>query len=199
MSYQATHMAIYGIEVDFNQSKDILLYIAEKVWEKELKENFPTIREEWINEIVDSLPFHYDILKSEGKTDFNDSIIDIYTFFDLLNLCEHFTPLSDREIIPSYFDQHKNKQYYRYRYYTDLFSIDADTRSESLRFNEGKNSVFGVYLASNGYAYEDDVNSYTSTLDKRAIANFENYCWPVLRFLHIPHQNPDIHHIIQTW
>jgi hypothetical protein len=60
----------------------------------------------------------------------------------------------------------------------------------------GRESIYGVYIASDGYAYHDNFRAFDS--DPRIEANFEKYCVPVLQKLEL-NRTPQRIIIQQTW
>lgn len=77
---------------------------------------------------------------------------------------------------------HNGKQYYHNRLVPNLFSIDTDSRIHSLNYNEGFEHIFGLDIAQNGYAREDDIAEFIQDKEmvKKAKGMFNKYIVPFL-------------------
>lgn len=97
-------------------------------------------------------------------------IDDLSDFFDTYNFFKRSVNKDDLEISDIRFRDCKEN--WRRQYYVDIFCFDADGRGDSLRLLPEKNSLFGVYIASNSYGYKDDINYYKELKDQRITRNF---------------------------
>jgi len=197
MSYQRTLISVYGVELSFELARHLHFEICDKVYRKEREVGFPEVLEEWATS-PESLGEYYDELQ-EGKviyTLFADQT-DIHEFFNCCGFSKRQADITDVDKIPSSFDASRDKQYYRYRYYVDFFLKGGDTRGE-IRFAENGTTVFGVYIASNGYAYNDDLAHFNQEGQTRYVNNFNIYCRPILEKYNV-HTTPVVMEMEQTW
>lgn len=197
MSYQLTDIRLYGVTLSYEEALRVLERAGHLGYHNERANKFESLKEEYT--AVD--PFEMEVLYEDLKSGFPAA----YTYRDFQTLIDFFDyfcfpsyqvlPLH-RQTIPTSFDERRKIQYHRLRYYTDLFCLDADSRGDSLRVLPWSQTVYGVYIASDGYAYHDDFRQFDS--DARIEANFQMYCLPVLKELDLvrPAQRLVIQ---QTW
>lgn len=85
----------------------------------------------------------------------------------------------------------------RHRYYPNLVSEKTDSRIHCLEYEEGYSHVFGLHIASNGYAYSDELENFM-TINDMCTNNFNKYCKPVLDEFNI-NLEPKILITSQVW
>lgn len=79
-----------------------------------------------------------------------------------------------------------------------LRNIGTHSAAENNTFEPGYEHYFGIYVASNGYAYQDDEVSFIRNIPPEVIANFEEKVLPLMEKYNIQGE-ADIHIINQTW
>jgi hypothetical protein len=82
-------------------------------------------------------------------------------------------------------------------FYPEMWSNGTDSRIESLRFNEGNQHYLGIYIASRGYGYSDDINFFKKA-PQEAIQSFETGIRPLMEKYGIKGR-PGIRIITQVW
>jgi hypothetical protein len=86
----------------------------------------------------------------------------------------------------------------RERYDPRMFSEGTDSRIHDLGYEPGYNAVVGLYVASKGYAYSDNLEDFF-TPDPRYTVNFDRYILPILQELGIEVDPPKILIVNQVW
>lgn len=197
MSYLLTDISLYGVTLPYEEALRVLQQAGNLGFLNERANEFASLKEEFT--AID--PVEMDFLCEDLKAglpasypykDFQ-TLIDFYDYFGFPSyqvLPQH------REKIPTVYDERRKIQYHRLRYYTDLFALDADSRGDSLRVLPWRKTVYGVYIASDGYAYRDKLREFAD--DPRIEENFQRYCLPVLKELGLE-QSAQRVVIQQTW
>lgn len=197
MSYQLTDISLYGVTLPYEEAIRVLQHAGNLGFANERENKFESLKEEFT--AID--PFEMDLLYEDLKAglpaayayrDF-PALID---FFDHFGFPTYQVLPQHREKIPTVYDERRKIQYHRLRFHTDLFAIDADSRGDSLRILPWRKTIYGVYIASDGYAYRDNLREFAS--DSRIEENFQRYCLPVLKVLGL--ERPAQRLVIQqTW
>jgi hypothetical protein len=86
----------------------------------------------------------------------------------------------------------------RERYYPNMYSEGTDSRIHDLKFEEGYSHVVGLYVASKGYAYNDNIEDYLMP-NQMCEDNYNKYIVPMLEELEIEKQEPKILIVNQVW
>lgn len=79
-----------------------------------------------------------------------------------------------------------------------MLADDTDSRIHSLTYESGMQHYLGIYVASRGYGYQDDIIFFINHLPQEAMDNFQKVVKPLLEKYHIS-DTPEIHIITQTW
>lgn len=79
-----------------------------------------------------------------------------------------------------------------------MLSDGTDSRIHSNTFEQEHQHYLGIYIASKGYGYEDQINKFLKEIPKEAIENFNNSIQPLLDKYQVK-ETPDIQIIEQTW
>lgn len=88
----------------------------------------------------------------------------------------------------------------RFIHNIEILSHNSDSRSNNLEIDLENCSThsFRIYCGSNGYAYDDDIEYIIKNLPKKAIDNFNKYCYPILDYLDLK-KDPEILIVNQIW
>lgn len=196
MSYMLTDIWLYGVALTHDEARPVLEQAGHIGFLNECENEFKLVREDFVVDQFD-LKIYYEDLQLDLPAYHPYKTLDTFVdFFDYFGFGRYQVPAWDRDTIPSAFDKKRNIQFHRLRYYADLFCEDADSRGDSLRLMPGRSTIYGIYIASNGYAYTDDVRSFDS--DPRIEANFDKHCRPVLEKVGLA-RTPTRVCISQTW
>lgn len=84
-------------------------------------------------------------------------------------------------------------------FYLDLLSDGTDSRIETNKFDPGYNHFFGIYIASKGYAYSDDIKYFIRNTPKEAVELFNRLALPILQKYGVEDISPDIQLVNQVW
>lgn len=197
MSYMLTRVRIYGVTLTYEEAKRALDITGELGFLAESENAFKALQGDFGPVDPFDMKSYYDDLKMDLAPSYPyHQIQTLGEFFDYFGFPKYHVAAGDRQTIPSSFDERRGIQYYRLRYYADLFCHDADSRGDSLRSMPDRESSYGIYIASDGYAYRDDLRSFES--DPSIKANFDRYCRPVLDSLGTT-KTPAIMDVWQTW
>ncbi len=82
---------------------------------------------------------------------------------------------------------------------TQMWSDGTDSRSDSLDFESGYEHYLGVYVASDGYAYGDDIVYFIKNPPPEALLAFEHNVKPILEEMGIEDKVPQWYMLRQTW
>ncbi len=93
---------------------------------------------------------------------------------------------------------HHPQRKIRHRYYPTMYSEGTDSRIHNLEFEERFNHVVGLYIASKGYAYNDNIEDYL-TPNQMCEDNYNKYIVPMLEDLGIEKKEPKILIVNQVW
>jgi len=197
MSYMLTTISLYGVSLTYEEAQRVLELAGNIGFLHEYQNEFRSLAEEFGMLDPFEMKSYYDDLKDGLDVDYPyhkfETLID---FFDYFSFPEYQVLPQHKDTIPTAYDKRRDIQFHRHRYYTDLFCCDADSRGDSLRILPERETIYGVYIASDGYAYADNLGNFQS--DPRIIANYQMYCLPVLEKLGLG--RPPSHQIIyQTW
>lgn len=183
MSYMLTAIHLYGVSLSYEEARRVLEHAGRLGFLQECAQQFQSLKEEFGQLDAIDLQLHYNDLQ-DGLPVFDypyKQFATLVEFFDYFGFGRYQVPPQEMDVIPTVYDQRREIQYHRQRYYADLFCADADARGDSLRVLPGSRSVYGIYIASDGYAYNDDVREFDK--DPRIEGNFRKYCAPVLESL----------------
>jgi hypothetical protein len=181
VSYQLTTIALYGVRLAPDAARSCFLYLSERQYRAELAVESEDIYEDWKREYVGSW---FDIA---DEHDYGDPV----EFFTKYAFCERLVPRARLELTTQSYGT-------RCRYHSDFRCDDASRRDDRHYASDVESHVFGIYLASNGYGYKDPLADYTDLVSPIAIANFADFCAPVLSHFDI-RQPPTVHLIDQIW
>ena len=196
MSYQLTDIWLYGVSLTHDEARPVLEQAGHRGFANEFANEFKLLREDFILDPFD-MKMHYDDLEFGFRAHYAFHTFDTFAeFFDYFGFGRYQVPAKDRDTIPSAFDKSRGIQFHRLRYYADLFCEDADSRGDSLRLLPDRNTIYGIYIASDGYAYTDNVRDFDS--DPRIESNFDKYCRPILEAVGLA-RTPKRVCISQTW
>lgn len=197
MSYMLTDISLYGVTLTYEEALQVLERAGNFGFINERENQFESLKEEFTG--IDN--FEMDLLCEDLKSGLPASYTyrsfqTLTEFFDYFGFPSYQASPQHRQMIPTAFDERRNIQYHRMRYYTDLFAVDADSRGDSLRVLPWAKTIYGVYIASDGYAYRDNLREFAD--DVRIEQNFQMYCLPVLKALGL--ERPAERLVIQqTW
>lgn len=85
----------------------------------------------------------------------------------------------------------------RTRYYPNMYSEGTDSRIHDNTYEEGYDHVIGLYVASNGYAYNDLLEDYLVP-NEDYTKNYDKYIQPILDSIGIDGR-PKMIIINQVW
>jgi hypothetical protein len=88
-----------------------------------------------------------------------------------------------------------------YRYQIQIMGEDTDSR---IHLNHGYEEdahehVFGIFLASRGYAWSDEISDYTTNINPLVMERWKSHCVPLLNKIGIKEPKPEVHFITQVW
>ena len=95
------------------------------------------------------------------------------------------------------YKQHDDGTYGSPALFPTMLSEKTDSRIHSLLYDKGFDHVIGIQIASNGYAYEDDIEYFMKNIPKEVISEFNNTIMTVLEEYNI-NASPQIHLVTQT-
>ena len=197
MSYVLTNIALYGVTLSYEEGRRVLELAGNIGFLHEYQNDFRSLKEEFGTLDPFDMKLYYDDLNTGLPVDYPyhafESVID---FFDYFSFPSYQVLPQHHDTIPTTYDKQRDIQYHRRRYHTDLFCCDADSRGDSLRIMPERETIYGVYIASDGYAYHDNFGEFTA--DPRIVANYQRYCLPVLENLGLG-RPPSRQYIYQTW
>jgi hypothetical protein len=198
MSYMLTAIHLYGVSLAYEEARRVLAHAGNLGFLQECERQFASLAEEFGQlDALDLQLYHADLQGGLPVSDYPyKQFATLVDFFDYFGFSHYQVPPQDMDIIPTVYNERRGTQYHRHRYYADLFCQDADSRGDSLRLLPGKQSVYGIYIASSGYAYNDDVRVFDK--DPRIEGNFRKYCAPVLQELGLSRAVERVL-IYQTW
>lgn len=193
-----TAIHLYGVSLSYEEARRVLAHAGNLGFLQECEQQFQSLKEEFGQLDAIDMQLHYDDLQGGVPVvDYPykqfETLVD---FFDYFGFSRYQVPPQAMDMIPTVYNEKRGIQYHRQRYYADLFCEDADSRGDSLRILPGRQSVYGIYIASDGYAYHDDVGAFDK--DPRIEGNFRNYCAPVLATLGLSRAAERIL-LYQTW
>lgn len=81
----------------------------------------------------------------------------------------------------------------------DLVSEGTDSRIHDNNFEPGHQHYIGIFVASNGYAYNDPLVPFIRKVPNEVIDNFNESVVPLLLRYGVTEISPDIHIVNQTW
>lgn len=192
-----TTIDLYGAWFSYDEARFILEATGRLGFLRERERQFQSLREDHSEVDPIDMQLHYEDLQQGIPIHYGHKCFEtLPDFFDYFGCGSYQIPPPDIDIIPTVFSKKRGIQYHRQRYYADLFCEDADTRGDSLRLMPGRKSVYGIYIASNGYAYHDDVRLFEK--DPRIESNFRKHCAPVLESLGLA-RTPERITLYQTW
>ncbi|HRI62731.1 MAG TPA: hypothetical protein PK156_00790 [Polyangium sp.] len=178
MSYQLTDIWLYGVSLTYEEALPILEHAGHIGFLNESEDEFKLLREDFVVDPFDLKIYYEDLQVGLPVNHLYKAFESFVDFFDYFGFCRYQVPARDRDTIPSAFDKQRNIQFHRLRYYADLFCEDADSRGDSLRIMPDRPTIYGIYIASDGYAYRDNIRDYDTA--PRIEANFDKHCRPVL-------------------
>lgn len=197
MSYMLTHIRIHGVMLTYEEARAVLEIAGNIGFVAEYENDFQSVAEDFGKLDRFDMQMLYDDLQSGLSPSYPYHTFEsLGDFFDYFSLPTYQVASCDRDTIPTVYDEKRGIQFHRRRYYADLFCEDADSRGDSLRLMPNRTSAYGIYIASDGYAYRDDIKTFDS--DPRIETNFTQYCQPVLERLNIA-KTPARLDIWQTW
>lgn len=85
-----------------------------------------------------------------------------------------------------------------YVFHPDMLSEDTDSRIHSNTFEPDHQHYLGIYIASKGYAYDDNIKEFIKNIPPEAVENFKNAIQPLLDKYGVTDE-PDIQIINQVW
>lgn len=93
----------------------------------------------------------------------------------------------------------EDRRYDRKRFYVKMLTPDADSRINNLAFDPEVSDIhyFGIYCATNGYAYSDNIKEYLINTPDKAKENFDKYVLPILA-KHGIETSPETHIVLQV-
>lgn len=94
------------------------------------------------------------------------------------------------------YDQHQCGQ--EEVFHIDMLSDGADSRSDSLSYNEGCDSYIGIVVCSAGYGTQDDFDYFLNNLPSEVINLYNTNVLPILE-KHKIEAKPEIKVIVQNW
>lgn len=95
------------------------------------------------------------------------------------------------------YDQHKcglGKEVFQ----IEMLSDGADSRCDSLSYNEGFESYLGIVVCSAGYGTQDDFDYFLNNIPPAVITLYNTNVLPILEKYKIE-AKPEIKVIVQTW
>jgi hypothetical protein len=186
MSYQLTTIAQYGVRLSGDEARSVFLEASASQFRSELACEAEDIYEEWDRTYVGTwLDIELEHHASEPVA-----------FFSKYKFCQRLVPAERMEI--TLLGEHRGTALRRYRYHSDFRCDDASRRDDRLYAPGVEHHFFGIYLASDGYAYRDDLDAFTRPPRRMAIDNFTDFCAPVLLRLGIA-PAPALHVFEQIW
>lgn len=197
MSYMETAIRLYAVKLSFDEAQRVLECAGHEGFRQESANDFRETKAEFT--AIDSFEMQmmYEDLQEGLSTSYTyKSFANLLEFFDYFNFPSQQVLIEHQETIATSYDVKRGIQYYRHRYYADLFCEDADSRGDSLRRLPKRATYYGIYVASHGYAYNDDLHAFDA--DPRIVDNFQRYCAPVLKTVQLE-RPPDWVNIYQTW
>jgi hypothetical protein len=196
MSYQLTDIWLYGVSLTYDEACLVLEHAGHIGFLNEFGNDFNLVGEDFIVDPLD-MKMLYDDLAFGLPAYYSFKTFNTFAeFFDYFGFGRYQVLAKDRDTIPSVYDKNRNVQFHRLRYYADLFCENADSRGDSLRLLPDRTTIYGIYIASDGYAYHDDVRRFDS--DPRIELNFDRYCRPTLDAVGLA-RTPKRVCITQTW
>lgn len=192
-----TQIHLYGVSLSYEEAVRVLEAAGTRGYWQECEREFRSLRDEFAGIDPVDMDLWYEGLQHGWPADYPyhriESLLD---FFDYFGFPRFQIPVQEYDTIPTVYNEQQGIQFYRHRYYADLFSEDADSRGDSLRILPERASVYGIYIASDGYAYTDDIREFEK--DPRIEGNFAKHCVPVLETLGLV-RAPERIVLYQTW
>lgn len=172
MGYASTDVIVYGVPVSEE--------IAEKLYQRFVGKEFLDDNEEQENP---NFTGDFYIPNTEH----------LFYFRKLYEGDKH----TQQEPITPY-KQHSTGGINSHIFYPTLISEGTDSRIDNLIFDSGYQHYFGIYVASKGYGYYDEIKSFIRKTPQEAIDNFNQAILPILKEYHVDIE-PDTHIVNQTW
>lgn len=186
MSYQLTTIAQYGVRLAGDEARIVFADISERQYLAELEVESEDIYEGWKRSYVGSW------LDIEEEHDRSEPI----AFYLKYEFCQRLVPRSRQEIIVD--SSYPDKPLSRARYHSDFRHGDALRRGNRLYDAEVERHFFGIYLASYGYAYLDDLDAFSRPVPRIALDNYADFCAPALARLGLARE-PRLYVFEQIW
>lgn len=82
--------------------------------------------------------------------------------------------------------------------YPSMFGENADSRIDNLDFMPDNDNYLGIYVASKGYAYHDDISYFLKNIPMEVVENFKLYIQPILDDFKIS-DVAEVHICNQVW
>lgn len=197
MSYMETAIRLYAVKLSYDEAQRVLECAGHEGFRHERANEFRETKAEFTAIDPFEMQMMYEDLQEGLSTSYTyKSFSNLLEFFDYFNFPSQQVRAEHHQTIPTSYDERRGIQYYRRRYYADLFCEDADSRGDSLRILPGRTTYYGIYVASDGYAYRDDLRAFDA--DLRIAHNFQMYCAPILTSLHLE-RSPEWAITYQIW
>ena len=196
MSYQTTAIRLFGVKLTHREASQVLELAGQQGLKHELQRQGIYLAETFERDIYDLEVEFEDLLNGAPASDGYRTLTTPVEFLDHYGFPAFQVPPPHADVIPTARDERRGVQYHRFRYHADLFCEDADSRGKSLRLLPGRTSIYGIYIASDGYAYHDDLSRFGQ--DPRIEANFQVYCMHTLESLGLA-RRPSLFTLHQVW
>ena len=80
----------------------------------------------------------------------------------------------------------------------DLWSEGTDSRIHNNKYQPKRQHYLGIYIASSGYAYTDNIKYFLKSTPLEALRNFEMLVEPLLKKYEIK-EDPEVYTVNQVW
>lgn len=95
--------------------------------------------------------------------------------------------------------EHRGTPIYRERNMPQMVADGADSRIDDLSYSkESDDHVLGIYVASKGYAYTDNIEEHIKNIGGKTFENFDKYIKPILQEEGIS-EEPKMRIMNQVW
>lgn len=167
-------LCIYGVKLNFEEMREVLLTIGAIVYRKEYLGNHPKMKVIDLRKFIIGLA--YETIKKKGEIyDFDGvRVLNIYNFFEHFEFNKRYTDITDTKKITPTFKNSKTK--ICNRFCVDIFGAYSNLIDVSR--NDNEIFIFGVYVATVNRDYK---NIFLYQSDLRVVDNFKKYCVPALK------------------
>jgi hypothetical protein len=105
---------------------------------------------------------------------------------------------SNQQLTPVTPYKHHDEGTDSFVFYPKMWAGEADSRVDSLIYEPMKQHYLGIFIGSNGYAYNDKILHLIRKPPKEAIKNFEDSLRPLMSKYRII-EEPEVRVISQVW